>query len=87
MNIKKILKGMPKYQIKNDHGVLTYPENDGVIELKARALWLGVDPSYGVDETMYKNVCLWYDHTLRAMKGHDVRNCKWTFDGQIWRHL
>lgn len=48
-------------------------------------LWAA--PGYAFDEEMYKNVCLWYDGTLRAMKGHDVRNCKWKFDGQIWRHL
>lgn len=47
-------------------------------------LWAA--PGYGFDEEMYKNVCLWYDHTLRAMKGHDVRHCKWSFDGQIWKH-
>lgn len=86
MNIKKLLKGLPDYQVKNENGKLTYPKTDGVIALKAGALWSGIDPSYGVDETIYQNVCLWYDHTLKIMKGHDVRHCKWKFDGQFWIH-
>lgn len=33
-----------------------------------------------------KNICLWYDGTLRPMRGH-VAKCSWNFDGQIWWHL
>lgn len=32
------------------------------------------------------NICLWYDGTFRAVRGHRG-NCKWRFDGYIWRHL
>ena len=32
------------------------------------------------------NVAIWYDGTLRGRLGHDA-TCKWTFDGQIWKHL
>lgn len=32
-----------------------------------------------------KNVCIWYDGTLRALRGHNG-NCSWTFDGQVWYH-
>jgi hypothetical protein len=33
-----------------------------------------------------KNICAWYDGTLRPMKGH-IAKCQWHFDGQIWWHL
>lgn len=32
-----------------------------------------------------RNVCFWYDGTIRAMKGHHG-NCRWHFDGQVWWH-
>lgn len=83
MNIKKILKGIPDYQVKNDHGVLTYPKTDGVIDLHERNLWY---PAKALQEVEYVNICIWYDFTLKPMKGHNG-NCRWKFDGQIWRHL
>lgn len=32
-----------------------------------------------------KNICLWYDGTLRPMRGHKAK-CRWQFDGAIWWH-
>jgi hypothetical protein len=43
-------------------------------------------PSRSLQETEYINICIWYDFTLKPMKGHNG-NCRWKFDGQIWRHL
>lgn len=32
-----------------------------------------------------KNVCLWWDGTLRAARGHNA-TCEWGFDGQVHFH-
>lgn len=37
-------------------------------------------------ETHVENMCLWYDGTLKPMRGHTA-DCKWRFDGFIWEHL
>lgn len=39
----------------------------------------------GTMTTVAKNICLWYDGTLRPMKGH-IAKCRWHFDGQVWWH-
>lgn len=43
-------------------------------------------PAKALQGTEYVNICVWYDRTLVPMKGHKG-NCRWKFDGQIWRHL
>lgn len=32
-----------------------------------------------------RNICIWYDGTLRPAKGHHG-DCRWKFDGQVWYH-
>lgn len=39
----------------------------------------------GTMTTFGKNVCLWYDGTIRPAKGHNL-HCRWHFDGQVWWH-
>lgn len=35
--------------------------------------------------TEVRNICIWYDGTMRPMRGH-MGACKWEFDGQIFWH-
>ena len=37
--------------------------------------------------TVIRNVCVWYDGTMRSAKGHNNGKCRWRFDGQVWYHL
>ena len=36
--------------------------------------------------TVIRNICMWYDGTMRPAKGHNG-GCRWGFDGQVWFHL
>ena len=32
-----------------------------------------------------KNICVWFDGTLRPGRGHHGR-CRWVYDGQVFSH-
>ena len=40
----------------------------------------------GETTTVIRNICTWYDGTMRPAKGHNG-GCRWRFDGQVWFHL
>jgi hypothetical protein len=102
LDLKKILKGLPKEPYIATDGYIPPrppriifptepspfgdPKNVEVAEqtltLKQGNLWY---PEAAQQPLEINNICLWYDGTLRPGRGHS--NCKWTFDGQIWRHL
>ena len=61
-------------------GVMFYPKRDGFKMLAAQ-------PNIqNILTTTLTNICVWYDGTMRPMRGHDG-SCQWKFDGQIWSHL
>ena len=37
------------------------------------------------ESTFYHNICIWFDGTIRPLKGHNG-NCRWTYDGQVYYH-
>lgn len=84
--IKEILKGLPKYD-KPPASPFGDPVNVTVAEqtltLKPGNLWYPAAELRGVE---YINICIWYDYTFVPKRGHHG-DCKWKFDGQIWRHL
>lgn len=57
-----------------------------IVELKPGTVWSEVDPAYGMDKIIYQNICIWYDGTLKIMRGHHG-DCKWQFDEMVWKHL
>lgn len=38
-----------------------------------------------VKTAQVRNMCIWWDGTMRPMKGH-MGNCRWKFDGYFWVH-
>lgn len=98
MNLKRILKNLPPEPYIATDGYIPprppqvfFPEpprmivpTKGIepIRLRESNLWY---PAAKADFEGI-NICIWYDRTLRPMRGHKA-NCQWKFDGQIWWHL
>lgn len=99
LNIKNFLEAFYGRKINKFtiHDVKVEPETpygdlkevdvaEQTLTLKPGPIWSGIDPAKGPDMTVYQNVCVWWDGTLRPGRGHSG-NCKWRFDGQFHIHL
>lgn len=81
---------------KSDNNHKVEIRTDGYIKPRPSMIWpktdgfktIGTQPNLlnVLETTEARNICSWWDGTMRPMKGH-MGACGWKFDGQIWRHL
>ena len=78
--LENYIYGM-KAPITIKDGEFKWPKTDGFKTIGTQPNLLNV-----LETTEARNICIWWDGTMRPMKGH-MGACGWKFDGQIWYHL